>query len=257
MKNNTSKILGVIPARYNSFRLPGKPLKLIGEKSMIQHVYEKACQSLQNVVVATDDKRILKCVESFKGNVVLTKNSHQNGTSRCLEALNNWSNKTKLEYDYVINIQGDEPLLHEDHLNKLIKCFDDSSTDFATVALEINSQNYPKKEKVFLVKDVNDYALYFSRNIIPYQKNYQIENAELKGKFYQHIGIYGYQKDTLKKFCSMNPSFLEKSENLEQLRWLENGGKIKVVVTNYLSHPVDTVDDLKNVRKIYEKKHQL
>ena len=99
MKNNTSKILGVIPARYNSFRLPGKPLKLIGEKSMIQHVYEKACQSLQNVVVATDDKRILKCVESFKGNVVLTKNSHQNGTSRCLEALNNWSNKTKLEYD--------------------------------------------------------------------------------------------------------------------------------------------------------------
>ena len=256
MKKITSKILGVIPARYNSSRLPGKPLKLIGKKSMIQHVYEKVTKSLENVVVATDDDRIIKCVKSFGGNVILTKSSHINGTSRCLEAVDIWSLKSKLSFDYIINIQGDEPLLHEDHLNKLINCFENSSTNFATIALEINSPSNVKKGKVFLVKDINDHVLYFSRNIIPYKTNYKEDNEELKSKFYQHIGIYGYKKETLKKFCKMTPSFLERYEKLEQLRWLENGGKIKVGISNYFSYPVDTMNDLKEVRKIYEKKHQ-
>ena len=250
------KKIAIIPARYESKRFIGKPLALILGKPMIQHVYEKVTKSLENVVVATDDDRIIKCVKSFGGNVILTKSSHINGTSRCLEAVDIWSLKSKLSFDYIINIQGDEPLLHEDHLNKLINCFENSSTNFATIALEINSPSNVKKGKVFLVKDINDNVLYFSRNIIPYKRNYKEENEELKSKFYQHIGIYGYKKDTLKKFCKMTPSFLERSEKLEQLRWLENGGKIKVGISNYFSYPVDTMNDLKEVRKIYEKKHQ-
>ena len=155
MKNNTSNFLGVIPARYNSSRLMGKPLKIIGDKPMIQHVYEKAKIVLENVIVATDDDKIFKCVKSFKGNVILTKKTHENGTSRCLEAVNNWSKKVNKDYKYIINIQGDEPLLSKDHLNKLIFCFNDPDTYFATVALEVNDQDKLGDDKVYLVKDIN------------------------------------------------------------------------------------------------------
>ena len=168
MKIETSDILGVIPARFNSKRLLGKPLKLIGDKPMIQHVYERTKKTLNNVIVATDDDRIFNCIKDFGGKVILTKENHENGTSRCLEAVNIYREETDIEFKYIINIQGDEPLIHEDHLKKLILCFQDPNTNFATVALQLSNQKYLPNGKVFLVKDINDNAIYFSRNIIPF-----------------------------------------------------------------------------------------
>ena len=257
MKIETSDILGVIPARFNSTRLLGKPLKLIGDKPMIQHVYERTKKTLNNVIVATDDDRIFNCIKDFGGKVILTKENHENGTSRCLEAVNIYRDETGTEYKYIVNIQGDEPLIHEDHLKKLILCFRDPNTNFATVALQLSNQKHLPNGKVFLVKDINDNALYFSRNIIPFIRDNITENINNNIFFYQHIGIYGYAKESLEKFCKQEPSSLEKSEKLEQLRWLENGGKIKVGITKQLSYPVDTIEDLNEVRKIYEKKHHI
>ena len=257
MKKETSDILGVIPARFNSTRLLGKPLKLIGDKPMIQHVYERTAKTLNNVIVATDDNGIYNCVKEFGGKAIVTRKNHVNGTSRCLEALNLYSEFTGKEFKYIINIQGDEPLIHEDHLNKLILCFQDPTTNFATVALQLSNQKNISKGKVYLVKDIHNFALYFSRTIIPFIRNKKEEWTNYNSSFYQHIGIYGYTKEALEKFCKQEPSTLEKSEKLEQLRWLENGGKIKVGITTYLSYPVDTIDDLKEVRKIYEKKHNI
>ena len=257
MKIETSDILGVIPARFNSTRLLGKPLKLIGDKPMIQHVYERTKKTLNNVIVATDDDRIFNCIKHFGGKVILTKENHENGTSRCLEAVNIYRDETGTEFKYIVNIQGDEPLIHEDHLKKLILCFQDPNTNFATVAIQLSNQKHLPNGKVFLVKDINDNALYFSRNIIPFIRNNITENINNNIFFYQHIGIYGYAKESLEKFCNQEPSSLEKSEKLEQLRWLENGGKIKVGITKQLSYPVDTIEDLNEVRKIYEKKHHI
>jgi|TARA_B100001094_G_scaffold251332_1_gene249163 3-deoxy-manno-octulosonate cytidylyltransferase (CMP-KDO synthetase) len=257
MKIETSDILGVIPARFNSTRLLGKPLKLIGDKPMIQHVYERTKKTLNNVIVATDDDRIFNCIKDFGGKVILTKENHENGTSRCLEAVNIYRDETGTEYKYIVNIQGDEPLIHEDHLKKLILCFRDPNTNFATVALQLSNLKHLPNGKVFLVKDINDNALYFSRNIIPFIRDNITENINNNIFFYQHIGIYGYAKESLEKFCKQEPSSLEKSEKLEQLRWLENGGKIKVGITKQLSYPVDTIEDLNEVRKIYEKKHHI
>ena len=257
MKIETSDILGVIPARFNSARLLGKPLKLIGDKPMIQHVYERVIKVLNNVIVATDDYRIYDCIKDFGGKVILTKDSHENGTSRCLEAVKIYVKQTGKKFKYIVNIQGDEPFIHEDHLKKLILCFEDSTTNFATVALQISNQKQPSDGKVFLVKDINDYALYFSRNIIPFIRDNKKKNINNDIIFYQHIGIYGYTIEALEKFCNQEPSILEKFEELEQLRWLENGGKIKVGITKKFSYAVDTIDDLNEIRKIYDKKHYL
>ncbi len=257
MKIETSDILGVIPARFNSTRLKGKPLELIGDKPMIQHVYERTIKTLNDVIVATDDDRIFNCINDFGGKVILTTEDHENGTSRCLEAVNKYCDETHKEFKYIVNIQGDEPLIHEDHLNKLILCFQDINTNFATVALQLSNQKYLPNGKVFLVKDKNNCALYFSRNIIPFIEDNNSEDIADNIFFYQHIGIYGYKKEALEKFCNQEPSSLEKSEKLEQLRWLENGGKIKVGITKKLSYPVDTIEDLNEVRKIYEKKHHI
>ena len=257
MKIETSDILGVIPARFNSTRLLGKPLKLIGDKPMIQHVYEKTKKTLDNVIVATDDDRIFNCIKGFGGKVILTKKNHKNGTSRCLEAVNIYCEETGKEFEYIVNVQGDEPLIHEDHLKKLIHCFQDPNTNFATVALQLPNKKPLSNGKVFLVKDINEYALYFSRNIIPFIRDNNKENITDNTSFYQHIGIYGYTKKALEKFCNQKPSSLEMSEQLEQLRWLENGGKIKVGITKQLSYAVDTIEDLNEVRKIYEKKHHI
>lgn len=257
MKKITSDILGVIPARFNSTRLLGKPLKLIGDKPMIQHVYERASKTLKNVVVATDNDNIYNCVKDFGGKVILTKEEHENGTSRCLEAVNTWTEETGVEFKYILNIQGDEPILHEDHLKKLILCFKDPTTDFATVALKLSNPKNILDGKVYLVKNIHDFVLYFSRNIIPFIRDENKENQYYSPSFYQHIGIYGYTKEALEKFCRLESTSLEKSEKLEQLRWLENGGKIKVGITSHLSYPVDTIDDLIAVREIYEKKDNI
>jgi len=255
MKLNSSDFLGIIPARFNSTRLKGKPLLKIGEKTMIEHVYSRASEVLENLVVATDDKNIFETVNSFGGNVLLTKKDHLNGTSRCLEAADIWSKEFGKSFNYIINIQGDEPLLHEDHITKLIDCFNDSKTEFATIAQKLNSSDNLPKDKVFLVKDTFNFALYFSRYTIPF-----VREVEVKGdvnEFHQHIGIYGYTISALEKFQQLKPSKLEINEKLEQLRWLENGGKIKVGTTIYPSFPVDTLEDLISIRKIYQDKGHL
>ena len=255
MKLNSSDFLGIIPARFNSTRLKGKPLMKIGEKTMIEHVYSRARKVLENLVVATDDKKIFDTVNKFGGNVVLTNKEHLNGTSRCLEAVDIWTKKLKKNFNYIINIQGDEPLLHEDHIIKVIECFKDSKTEFATIAQKLNSSDNLPKDKVFLVKDTFNFALYFSRYAIPFVREDEIK--EDANEFYQHIGIYGYTINVLEKFQQLKPSKLEINEKLEQLRWLENGGKIKVGTTIYPSFPVDTLEDLISIRKVYASKGHL
>ena len=255
MKLNSSDFLGIIPARFNSTRLKGKPLMKIGEKTMIEHVYSRASEVLDNLVVATDDKNIFDTVNNFGGNVVLTKKDHLNGTSRCLEAVDIWSKELEKSFNYIINIQGDEPLLHEDHIIKVIECFYDSKTEFATIAQKLNSSDNLPKDKVFLVKDTFNFALYFSRYAIPFLRGDEIK--EDANEFHQHIGIYGYTINALEKFQQLKPTKLEINEKLEQLRWLENGGKIKVGTTIYPSFPVDTLEDLISIRKVYASKGHL
>ena len=255
MKLNSSDFLGIIPARFNSTRLKGKPLMKIGEKTMIEHVYSRASEVLDNLVVATDDKNIFDTVNNFGGNVVLTEKDHLNGTSRCLEAVDIWSKELKKSFNYIINIQGDEPLLHEDHIIKVIECFNDSKTEFATIAQKLNFSDNLPKDKVFLVKDSFNFALYFSRYTIPFLRDDEIK--EDANEFHQHIGIYGYTINALEKFQQLKPSKLEINEKLEQLRWLENGGKIKVGTTIYPSFPVDTLEDLISIRKVYASKGHL
>jgi 3-deoxy-manno-octulosonate cytidylyltransferase (CMP-KDO synthetase) len=255
MKLNSSDFLGIIPARFNSTRLNGKPLMKIGEKTMIEHVYSRASEVLENLVVATDDKNIFDTVKNFGGNVVLTKKDHLNGTSRCLEAVDIWSKELEKSFNYIINIQGDEPLLHEDHIIKVMECFNDSKTEFATIAQKLNSSDTLPKDKVFLVKDTFNFALYFSRYAIPFLREDEIK--EDANEFHQHIGIYGYTINALEKFQQLKPSKLEINEKLEQLRWLENGDKIKVGTTIYPSFPVDTLEDLISIRKVYTSKGHL
>lgn len=255
MKLNSSDFLGIIPARFNSTRLKGKPLMKIGEKTMIEHVYSRASEVLDNLVVATDDKNIFDTVNNFGGNVVLTEKDHLNGTSRCLEAVDIWSKELEKSFNYIINIQGDEPLLHEDHIIKVMECFNDSKTEFATIAQKLNSSDNLLKDKVFLVKDTFNFALYFSRYAIPFLRGDEIK--EDANEFHQHIGIYGYTINALEKFQQLKPSKLEINEKLEQLRWLENGGKIKVGTTIYPSFPVDTLEDLISIRKVYASKGHL
>ena len=255
MKLNSSDFLGIIPARFNSTRLKGKPLMKIGEKTMIEHVYSRASKVLDNLIVATDDKNIFDTVINFGGNVVLTEKDHLNGTSRCLEAVDIWSKELEKSFNYIINIQGDEPLLHEDHIIKVIECFNDSKTEFATIAQKLNSSDNLPKDKVFLVKDTFNFALYFSRYAIPFVREDEIK--EDANEFHQHIGIYGYTINALEKFQQLKPSKLEINEKLEQLRWLENGGKIKVGTTIYPSFPVDTLEDLISIRKVYASKGHL
>ena len=158
-------------------------------------------------------------------------------------------------FNYIINIQGDEPLLHEDHIIKVIECFNDSKTEFATIAQKLNSSDNLLKDKVFLVKDTFNFALYFSRYAIPFVREDEIK--EDANEFHQHIGIYGYTINALEKFQQLKPSKLEINEKLEQLRWLENGGKIKVGTTIYPSFPVDTLEDLISIRKVYASKGHL
>ena len=255
MKLNSSDFLGIIPARFNSTRLKGKPLMKIGEKTMIEHVYSRASEVLDNLVVATDDKNIFDTVNNFGGNVVLTEKDHLNGTSRCLEAVDIWSKELEKSFNYIINIQGDEPLLHEDHIIKVMECFNDSKTEFATIAQKLNSSDNLLKDKVFLVKDTFNFALYFSRYPIPFVRGDEIK--EDANEFHQHIGIYGYTINALEKFQQLKPSKLEINEKLEQLRWLENGYKIKVGTTIYPSFPVDTLEDLISIRKVYASKGHL
>ncbi len=257
MKTQLHKeVLGIIPARYHSTRLEGKPLLKIDGKPMIQHVYDRASKVLDNLLVATDDLRIVEAVRSFNGNVLMTSSEHTTGTSRCLEAFNKWQEEKSNNASIVLNIQGDEPLLDPLHIDQLIKCFDDPQTTISTIALKLNSEDQLDEGKVYLVKNNKDFAMYFSRYPIPFIRDLPKKEWSSSHQYFQHIGIYGFKKDSLYKFSKMNESLLEKAEKLEQLRWLESGEKIKVTVTNENTQSVDTKEDLEKVRAIFKLKRE-
>jgi 3-deoxy-manno-octulosonate cytidylyltransferase (CMP-KDO synthetase) len=241
----------IIPARYESTRFPGKPLALIGDKPMIQWVYENAAKALQQVWVATDDDRIFDAVQQFGGNAIKTLSTHQSGTDRCAEAARKLSEK--IDFDVVINIQGDEPFIQPAQIELLKSCFADES-DIATLVKQIETEDElfnPNRPKVVLGNNKN--ALYFSRSPIPFVRGKEEKVWHVKNKFWAHIGMYAYKKDVLQKITKLEPGTLELTESLEQLRWLENGFKIKTAETTSQSIGIDTPEDLANALQLLRK----
>lgn len=237
--------VGIIPARFASTRFPGKPLAYIGNKTMIQRVYERASKVLDNVAVATDDDRIFSAVKSFGGNVVMTSSSHRSGTDRCNEALDKFEQQTGKNFTVVINIQGDEPFVRTDQIELIMKCFMDQETQIATLIKPITENTVifdPNRPKVVINK--KGFALYFSRSAIPFIRDMRQEIWSENHQFFQHIGMYAYQKDILKEISVLEQSVLEQAESLEQLRWLENGYKIKTAITEFDTYGIDTKEDL-------------
>lgn len=247
------KFLAVIPARYASTRFPGKPLALIGNEPMIQHVYEQAKKAVEDVVVATDDKRIYDAVEAFGGKVLLTSDKHRSGTDRCFEALQKMSG----EYDVVINIQGDEPFIQPEQIETLKACFTDPKTEIATLIKPFDKDalwddlSSPNTPKVVVNKRME--AMFFSRSVIPYLRGTDRTKWLKTHTYYKHIGLYAYKTNILAEITDLEPSALEKAENLEQLRWLENGYSIKVGITHQQTIGVDTPEDLEKANYIFNK----
>jgi len=240
------KILGIIPARYASTRFPGKPLTLIDGKPMIRHVYERAikAKSLTDVYVATDDKRIEDTVLGFGGKVIMTSDKARSGTDRCKEAFEILEHQGK-PFDVVINIQGDEPYIHPEQIDLTASCFSDPNVNIATLAIKLKSEEELFNPNIIrVVFDMHKNALYFSRNPIPYVRNFEKKDWLEKHSYFKHIGIYAYRSTTLKQITLLETSLLENAESLEQLRWLENGYPIHVEITEFESIAVDTPDDL-------------
>lgn len=243
------KFVAIIPSRYASSRFPGKPLVDMNGKPMIQRVYEQVRKSVADVYVATDDERISNAVKSFNGNVVMTSTSHRSGTDRCNEAYN----KIGKSFDVVLNIQGDEPFVLPEQIDSLKNCFTDSSVEIATLIKPFKPKDglealkNPLSPKVVLSKE--SFALYFSRSIVPYLRDVDPKEWLNQHVFYKHIGIYGYRTDVLNKITQLPAGVLEKAESLEQLRWIENGFKIKTSITEHETIGIDTPQDLKNALK--------
>ena len=242
------KFIGIIPARYASTRFPGKPLADMKGKYMIQRVYEQARKVLDNVCVATDDDRIFNAVESFGGNVVMTSAEHRSGTDRCFEAYNRLGGNE----DVIINIQGDEPFIKPEQIESLIACFDSPQTQIATLVRPFEAtEGYealanPNSPKVIL-NDKNE-ALYFSRSVIPYRRGVEPQQWQEGFKYLKHIGMYAYRTGVLHRITDLPRGVLEQCESLEQLRWLENGFKVKVAETLSESLAIDTPQDLEAAR---------
>ncbi len=239
------KILGIIPARYASTRFPGKPLVQIHGKSMLQRVYEQAkkCSALSEVIVATDDERIMSHVVHFGGFCVMTSPDHQSGTDRCAEVA-----AMHPEYHVVINIQGDEPYIDPEQIAKVAACFSSENVQLATLMKKINSLeelNNPNSPKVMVNR--HSEAIYFSRTPLPYLRGYEQHDWLLHYTYFKHIGIYGYRADVLKQITKLPVSSLEKAESLEQLRWIENGFRIKVAETHLETYAVDVPEDLERL----------
>jgi 3-deoxy-manno-octulosonate cytidylyltransferase (CMP-KDO synthetase) len=240
--------IGIIPARFQSTRFPGKPLVMLGEKPIIQWVYENAKKALDEVFVATDDERIYRAVEAFGGKAVYTSPNHQSGTDRCAEAASKVAEQ--LKFDVIINIQGDEPFIRPEQIEGLKACFNSPETEIATLikpitnAAEITNVNRPK-----VVINKNQEAMYFSRSSIPFVRDCASEEWINRTSFYSHIGMYAYRFDILLELMKLPIGILEKAESLEQLRWLENGYCIKTAQTLSESIGIDTPEDLENAKK--------
>lgn len=242
------QFLGIIPARFQSTRFPGKPLALLNDKPVIQWVYESASLALEDVWVATDDDRIFNTVTQFGGKAIKTLSSHKSGTDRCAEAAGLLEQNRS--FDVIINIQGDEPFIKPEQIRQLMNCFN-SQTEIATLVKKIDSAEElfnPNRPKV--VADSNMNALYFSRSPIPYVRGEKEANWLLANTFWGHIGMYAYKKEILHKITRLPAGKLEGVEALEQLRWLENGFKIKIAVTQHKSMGIDTPDDLTAAQNI-------
>ncbi|MBQ8418170.1 MAG: 3-deoxy-manno-octulosonate cytidylyltransferase [Phascolarctobacterium sp.] len=240
------KVLCVIPARYASTRLPGKPLSMIAGKPMIQHVYERACQAQlpDEVVVATDNELVEQAVIGFGGKAVMTSPDHPSGTDRLAEVALKYP-----DVDIIVNVQGDEPMIPPEIIDRLAEAFEgDADLNMATMKVVMDEEDYDNPAAVKVVTDQHGYALYFSRSLMPYPRN------KPEGyKVFKHVGIYAYRRNFLLKYAALTPTPLERAESLEQLRALENGYKIKVLESDFQGIGVDTPEDLAAVNVLFEK----
>ena len=247
------KFIAIIPARYASTRFPGKPLAMLGGKTVIQRVYEQATAVLGEAYVATDDERIYKAVEAFGGKAVMTRNDHKSGTDRIEEA----ATKINTDADVIINVQGDEPFIQASQIETLMHLFDDPTTQIGTLGKHfetmeaIENPNSPK-----IVTDNRGFALYFSRSVIPYIRGK--ERSEWFGEypFLKHLGIYAYRREVLAEVTKLPQSSLEKAESLEQLRWLQNGYRIRVGLTNIETVGIDTPEDLARAEEFLKSRNK-
>ena len=235
------RFIAIIPARYASTRFPGKPLAILGGKSVIQRVCEQVSQVLDNVYVATDDDRIFQAVEAFGARAVMTSPNHKSGTDRIQEAV------TKIggQWDVVVNVQGDEPFIEASQIETVCRCFDDPETQIATLGKpfeDMDAVGNPNSPKI--VVDNRQYAMYFSRSIIPFVRGKEKETWLLHYPFLKHLGLYAYRADVLAEITRLPQSSLELAESLEQLRWLQNGYRIKVGLTDVETVGIDTPEDL-------------
>ena len=240
------KFIGLIPARYASTRFPGKPLALLGGKPVIQRVYEQVASVLDDACVATDDERIFDCVKNFGGKVVMTRTDHKSGTDRIEEAIE----KIGGDYDVIVNIQGDEPFIQRSQIETVCRCFDDEKTQIATLGkpfTDMDAVANPNSPKIVI--DNNSFAMYFSRSIIPFVRGKEQAEWLQHYPFLKHLGIYAYRRDVLRQITQLPQSSLEIAESLEQLRWLQNGFKIKVGLTDVETVGIDTPDDLKRAEE--------
>ena len=246
-----NKFIGIIPARYASSRFPGKPLADIGGITMIERVYRQVKKELDQVFVATDDDRIFDTVQSFGGKAIMTSTEHRSGTDRVNVAYH----EIDTDANIIINIQGDEPFVAPEQIAIIKKCFDDPDTQIATLARKYDAANGfeglfdPNKVKVIF--DNNDFAIYFSRAILPYVRNYKWNEWLQHRDFYIHVGMYAYRSDVLDNVTKLPQSSLELAESLEQLRWLQNGYKIKVALTDAPTFGIDTPEDLEQAKKLF------
>ena len=238
------KVLCVIPARYASTRLPGKPLALIAGKPMIQHVYERACHAVmpQEVVVATDSKIVADAVKEFGGKVMMTSPDHPSGTDRLAEVALSYP-----DIDVIVNVQGDEPMIPPEVIDRLAQAFaDDKDLNMATLKTLMGEEDYNNPNAVKVVTDQNGYALYFSRSLLPYPRNRKVDF-----KVYKHVGIYAYRRSFLLSYAAYEPTPLEQIEGLEQLRVLENGQRIKVLESKFQGIGIDTQEDLDAINALF------
>ncbi|MBN1988477.1 MAG: 3-deoxy-manno-octulosonate cytidylyltransferase [Bacteroidales bacterium] len=244
------RVLALIPARFASTRFPGKPLADIAGKPMIQWVYQRASAVFGYAFVATDDVRIEQAVVDFGGKVIMTSTEHKSGTDRCAEALAKAEELTGEVFDVVVNIQGDEPFIQTEQLRKLIGCFDEERVDIATLVKpfgagdDIFNMNSPK-----VVLNLAGDAIYFSRSVIPFMRGVEQLEWAARHTFYKHIGLYAYRAKALREITVLEQSPLELAESLEQLRWIENGYRIRVAITNMETLAVDTPEDLERVKQ--------
>ena len=249
------KFLAIIPARYASTRFPGKPLAQLDGKPIIQRVYERVSEVFADILVATDDDRIYKTVEQFGGKAVMTSAEHRSGTDRCYEAYQ----KSGIEADVVVNVQGDEPFIAPSQLHTVAALFDDPGTGIATLVKPFSKDapmevvENPNSPKV--VVDGEGFALYFSRSVIPYLRNVPRQEWPARHEYLKHIGLYAYRTDVLRQITAMPQGLLEQAESLEQLRWLEAGIKIKVGRTDTETIGIDTPEDLERAEAFLHNNH--